>query len=437
MSLVMCLLAAPSPAAQSLADIYALARSSDPKFAAAGYVRDATRESLTQAWSQLRPTLSFLYQYTDTSQDIISSDNTVFDSGTSDFSTTEYTLRITQPVFELPLILNIGQARVEQSKADLELLSAEQDLIVRVSERYVKALAAQDQLVYARAEEAAVKQHHELAKARFEMGLAPVTDLYDARARLASREARTLEAEIQMEDAFQAIRELTGVVPDELVPMPEKVILFGPTPDDAQAWVDNAIRQNTAVMAQSRLVEIARREVQKQRAGHYPTLDLVGRFNNQNTEGTLFGGGSEVETVDISLQLNIPLYQGGVISSRVSQASSQYSKVKADLDRLTRESVRLARTSFLGVKSSIRRIDALDQTLTAQQSALDAKQEGYRSGLFTSLAVLDAERDLYMAKTDFAQARYDYILNNLRLRQAVGSLSEQDLIWTNDLFVQF
>ncbi|PLX80294.1 MAG: type I secretion protein TolC, partial [Desulfuromonas sp.] len=271
------------------------------------------------------------------------------------------------------------------------------------------------------------RQHYELASGRFEMGLAPITDLHDARARLASREARTLEAEIALGDALQALRELTGDIPEALQPLADGFEPIDPEPDAVEPWVEAALEQNLTVQSQRELVELARRTVKIQKAGHYPTLDLVGRFNNQTTDGTLFGGGSEVETTDITLQFSLPLYHGGATSSKSREANEQYNKARSDYEKALRETERLARSSFLGVKNSIARIAALKQALVAQQSTLEAKQEGYRSGLFTSLAVLDAERDLYMAMAEFAQSRYDYILNSLKLRQADGSLSETDL----------
>jgi len=419
---------------ESLAGIYAQAVNNDPTLAGAEHLREATRESLTQAWSQLRPNVNASYNYTDSTQDILSSDNTVYDQGSSDFTTTEYGLTLRQPLLRLDLFRGVGQAKVEQERADLELDSARQDLMVRVVERYLLALSAQDQVEFAKAEQAAVRQHFELANARFEMGLAPITDLHDAKARLASREARSLEADTLMVDAFEALRELAGSVPAGIAPLASTFQPTAPVPDNAEEWVETATKENLNVKGQAKLVEISRREVGIQKAGHYPTLDLVGRFNNQNTEGSLFGGGSEVETTEYGLQFNLPLYQGGAVASRTRQALEQQKKLEADLEKALRETIRLARSSFLGVKNSISRIDALQQAVVSQQSTLEAKMEGYRSGLFTSLAVLDAERDLYQAKNELAQARYDYIFNNLKLRQAVGSLSADDLNRANAWF---
>ncbi len=418
----------------SLSEVYRLAVENDPTLSGVEHLRESVKEKLSLAWGQLLPTVNATAQFNDTTQDIISSENVVYDAGKSDFTTTEYGISLRQPLLRYDLFLGVGQAKVEQQKADLELKAAQQDLVVRVTERYLVALSAQDQLEFAKAEETAVRQHFELANARFEMGLAPITDLHDAKARLASREARTFEAEIQRVDAFEALRELTGIVPEGIMPLTSTFKPSPPVPDNAEQWVETATRENLTVQAQGRLVNIAKREVSIQKSGHYPILDLVASFDNQDTQGTLFGGGSEVQTLEYGIQFSLPIYQGSTILAKTRQAYAQQQKIESDLERVRRETVRQARSSFLGVKNSISRIEALEQALISQQSTLEAKQQGYRAGLFTSLAVLDAERDLYQAKNELAQARYDYIFSNLKLRQAVGSLSRADLDQANQWF---
>ena len=174
-------------------------------------------------------------------------------------------------------------------------------------------------------------------------------------------------------------------------------------------------------------MEVAELEVKRQNAAHYPTLDLVSSFDNENTEDSLFGGSSEVETYKIGVQFNLPLYQGGEVASKARSARHEVGIAQQDLVKQSRSVARKTRSAFLGVDSSLKRVDALAQSLDANRLALEAKQEGYMSGLFTSLSVLDAERDLALVSIDHAQARYDYILNSLRLKLAVGTLTEQDL----------
>lgn len=426
--LMLLITAAVLPAhADSLEDIFQKALQNDPQFQAAYYEHLSAAEIRTQAWSALRPTIGFSYDYSDTTQDIISSDNTVFASGSTTFTTDAYTLSLTQPIFRYASIVRLGQSKIEVQRADIQFDAALQDLIVRVSEKYLLALASQDQLTFAQAEQSADERHFELAKGRHEMGLSPITDLHDAKARLAAVKARTIEAEHMFDDSLQALREMTGDEVTDLVPLREDMELIIPEPAELERWVDVSLQQNLLLNGQRLAVRIAEKETSRQKAGHYPTLDLVGQFNNTTTEGTLFGGGSEVETTDLTLQLNVPIYEGGSVSSRTRQAASLHQRSLQDLEAGIRSVSRQARSAYLGVQSAINRVEALEQAVVSQKLTLEAKMEGFRAGLFTGLAVLDAERDLYQAKQAHALARYDYLLNTLRLRQGAGTLNAEDL----------
>ena len=422
--------------ASDLLTLYRQALQNDPQFQAARYEHEAATEARPQAWAGLLPTVDFSYEYSDTSQDIVSSDNTVFASGSTSFDSTSYTLSLTQPIFRYAAIVRLGQAKTEVSRAGVQLDAALQELMLRVSEKYLLALAARDQLDFARSEEAADESHFELANGRYEMGLAPITDLHDAKARLATVQARTIEAENQLDDALEALRELTGEAVLDLSPLLRDMTFTSPEPNEVEPWVDAAIRQNLSVEAQRLAVRVAEQEVSRQRAAHVPTLDLVGRYNDEETDGSLFGGGSEVETEELTLRFNLPIFEGGMVCSRVRQAASLKQKANRELEREVRSVMRRTRAAYLGVQSAISRVQALEQSVISQKLALEAKQEGFRSGLYTGLAVLDAERDLYQAKQDYAQARYDYLLNGLRLKQAAGTLKYDDLAQVGGWFAQ-
>lgn len=413
--------------ASSLFDIYQLAVKNDPTFQSAYYLKLSNQEGRKQAIAQLLPTLAGSAEYTQTTQDIKSSDNSVFGVGKTDFDTTSYSLTLTQPVFHWELIAGYQQAKAENLRAEAEYALAEQDLVLRVAELYLLALAAQDQLAFVRAEESAVDKHFELASGRHEMGLVPITDLHDAKARQATVQAQTIEVENLVDDALQALREVAGEEIDSLNSLQAELRFTPPEPAGVSSWIQGALKQNAAIVLQKQAVQVASKEVSRQRAGHYPTVDLVGRYNSQETEGTLFGGGSEVDTTDILLQMNVPIYQGGYVNSRVREAKYQLRAARQELLRQQRAVERQSRSAYLGVNSALKRVDALEQSVVSNQLALEAKQEGFLSGLYTSLAVLDAERDLYLVRQDYAQARYDYLLNSLRLKQAVGSLSGEDL----------
>jgi len=422
--------------AESLVDVYRDAQKNDPIFSAAHFHTLAIKEGQKQALSLLLPSLSASAEFKQSDQDIVSSDNDVYGSGNTDFDTTTYGLTLTQPIFHWDSIVGLKQSKAASQQAEIEYVLAQQELVLRVADLYLKALAAQDQLNFAQAEQLAVEKHFELASGRHEMGLIPITDLHDAKARQATTRAETIVAQNLFDDALQALEEMTALPIAELSLLRGEIPLLSPEPADLDSWIGAAVEQNPAIALQEQALEVANQEVRRQSAGHYPTLDLVGRFNNEETDGSLFGGGSEVETTEFLLQLNVPLYQGGAVSSRVREARHQVSLAKQMLIKEQRGVARQVRAAYLGVNSALNRIDALQQSVLSNQLALDAKQEGFMSGLYTSLTVLDAERDLSLVSIDYAQARYDYILNTLKLKMAVGTLNGDDLLEIDQWFVR-
>lgn len=422
--------AAPSHA-EDLSEIYELAKSNDPRFRGSIHEHAASKEIKKQAWSKLLPSVNAEYEQTQTTQDIVSTDNTVFGIGQTAFDTNSMTVTLVQPIFEYPSIVGLSQAKVALRRSDAELEFARQELILRVADAYLKALGAQDRLLFAEKEERSVERHYELANGRYKRGLVSITDKYDAKARLALVKAQTIEAENELRDSFQGLKELTDVLPEGLSVLKENVPLINPDPQDIETWIEAAMKQNIAVKIQLNELEIAGKEISRQKGEHYPTLGLMVRHNQKETGGTLFGGGSEIDTQDIIFVFRMPLYNGGIVRSRTREARQFRMVAEQSLMRERRAAVRQTRASYLGVQSNIKRVGALASALEAQTLVLNAKQEGFKAGLYTSLAVLDAGRDLYMAKRDYAQARYDYILNTLKLKFAVGTLAEEDVIAVN------
>jgi outer membrane protein len=414
--------------AADLIQIYQEAAHNDPQLQGVYFQTQATKEERKQAIARFFPTVYGEGEYKQTQQDIVSSDNTVFGSGSSDYGSQSYSLNLTQPILRWELIVGLWQSKAESLRAEAELQMAKQDLIVRVVKLYLDALAAQDRLDYAQAEQAAVAKHLELATGRHRMGLIPKTDLHDAKARMATTQAKTISAQNDLDDALQALREVTGAPVDSLLGLRTEIPLASPEPADMKGWIEGAVQQNLGVTLQKHAVEVARYEVQRQWTGHYPSVDLVASWGNEETDGSLFGGGSEVETGEIGVRLTVPLFEGGRVHFRVRQARFQLSAARQELVRREREVARQARFAYLGVNSSLSRVDALRQSVISNRLALEAKQEGFMSGLYTSLNVLDAERDLSLVSIDHAQARYDYILNSLKLKQAVGTLEDKDLM---------
>ena len=433
-SCVLLFMLCENASALDLSEVFQLAENNDPSFRTIYFQREATYEGKRQAIGFMLPTLTGNAAYTYTSQDVQSTDNDVFDLGKTDYDTTTYGLTLTQPLFHWDLILGYQQAKAENMWADAELLVARQALMVRVTDLYLKALSAQDQLDYATAELKSVEKHYELAQGRHEMGLIPITDLHDAKARLASVQAISIEARNMLDDAMVALEEVIGEPVTAINPLQDNIALLPPDPVELDLWLQRAKEQNPSVKLQQHAVDVADFEVRRQFAAHYPTVDAVGHYKNEDSEGTVFGGGGVVDTYDVMVQLSVPFYQGGVVSSKVRVAEHKLNSARQDLTKETRSVIRQTRAAFLGVNTALKKIDALEQSMTANRMALEAKQEGYLSGLFTSLNVLDAERDLSLVSIDYAKARYRYVLNSLQLKQAVGSLTANEMGKLNQWF---
>ena len=415
-----------------LLDIYDLAHSADPELRSADFDHLASREILVQAKSGYLPAITFSFDHTETEQRIKDSDNVLFQAGRSHFPTDVITLSLTQPVFRYANYIRIKQARSELKQADAELAKAEQELMLRVAETYLHALAAEDNVDYLTAERAAVEKQLTLAQAMEKAKLGRRSDRLEAEARLAAVTADYAEAEVNRRDTYEAIYELTGEFPERLDKLQKEFPLTRPDPFDVQHWTAAAREQNWKIEGQRQAVDVARQEISRQRAGHLPTLDLQLRESIKDQGGTVFGGGSEVENRDVMLNLNVPLYLGGSVSSKRREAVLRHQCELEKLTRVVRKVKRETEKTFSSIVNSIARIEALQKEVAARQEVLKLKRTGYEAALYSNLSVLDAERDLYSAKRDYAAARYEYLLNGLRLKGVVGTLSEADLISSNN-----
>lgn len=239
-----------------------------------------------------------------------------------------------------------------------------------------------------------------------------------------------IDATFILDDAYEGLREIVGDSVSEILPFETDLPLVAPSPADIQYWIAEAHEKNLALIAANEGVIAASQEIKKQQGGHYPNLDLVLRHGNVDSDqqlNSLSGGGNDIDTTEIALHLTIPLYSGGGISSKTRQARMQYEQAMQERTQQYRRVTRQTRAAYQSIGSAISRVEALKTSVRAQESVLKGKTKGYRSGINTLLEVLDAEQDLYSTKREFASAGYEYLLNILRLKQQVGSLSETDL----------
>ena len=422
----------PMPArGETVLEAYKLALQSDPKYKGAQAEALAVGTAIDQAIAGFLPTVKYDIENTETRQRVLSTSNPTLTQGLATYPTHNKTLTVTQPIFRKDVIERYAQAQSVVKQAGFTLLAAEQDLLLRTTAAYLVVLAAADNVALAGAERETVGKVLEFASAKLKTGLGTITNQYDATARFAAAKAREIEAQHKLRDARQGLREITGKLIENMQTLRDEFPLEIPQPAAIDPWLDSALEQNLMLQAKREAVVVAQQEIERQRAGYWPSLSILATRNRRDAGSTLYGGGSNVETTDVVARLNIPIFEGGLTTATTQEAVYRYHKSLEDLEQERRTVERATRASYDATVSGVALVEALKHGVVAQQSALEAKVEGARSGLFAVLPVLDATRDLYLAKRDYAQSRYDYLFNRLRLKQAAGTLSETDLVQVN------
>lgn len=426
--------------AVSLLEIYQQALQSDPRIHEAEARRLASLEAAPQARGVLLPQVSFGGDWTK-SED--SGTSIQFDSTTNEFRPVQsdsdaeairwqFTLR--QTLFRWDQIVGLRQADKVVAKAEADREAAQQDLIVRVTQRYFDVLAAEDRLGAIHANRTAIARQLEQAKQRFDVGLIAITDVQESQAAHDQSVADEIGAKRTLATAREFLREITGEYVSELSAPGDELPLNSPDPEDQASWTNLAMEQNLLLVAARLDERLARDEISFRRNGHYPTIDLVASTSDfdsnadRNVDNTGFNpADSEGDNDSIAVQFNIPLFAGGTTSSRVREAVFLHRASRENLQRVTRETERQTRDAYLGVISEISRVKALKQAVSSSQTALEATQAGFEVGTRTIVDVLNSQFTLYQSITNYEQSRYDYILNVMRLKQAAGTLQVQDL----------
>jgi len=422
----------PTVQAEDLLELWQIAVDQDGEYLAARHRYLADQESIKQTRAELLPNLSLQYEQKTTDQNIKRSDNLVFDQGSDRYDSTSAGLTLTQSIFDYSRWQRYAQSKVTVNKAELEFTLARQQLLLRLAESYFLVLERSDQLRTVATEKAAMNKHLELSERKLNSGLGRRVDVEDARARYLNAISKEFELQSRLEDSRYALREVLGMIPQNLRVLRENIDLQPPVPDDPQEWISKAADNNLELRALMLEQQVAQKEIDALRGEHYPTLDLVYTDFNNDTEGSVFGGGSDIDSADLALKLNIPIYSGGATSSKVRQATEKRYSVLEEINDKRRAVEREAQDAFNRIGTAIVQIDALQQSVNAQERLLQSKTSGYRAGRNNILEVLDAQQDLSQASQALTKARYDYVLNILRLKFAAGDLQEQDLAAVND-----
>ena len=425
--------------AVDLVGVHDLAVKSDPQLQAAAYRRQSTGENERQAWSNLLPTISGSASLTRGDSETSIAGTTVSES---DIDNESYGLNLRQSLYAQSNYEQLDIARGQVSQAEAIYNLAYQDFLVRVAGGYFRVLTAQDGVVFAEAEEKALQRQFEQAEQRFEVGLTAVTDVHESRAQYDNARARAIVSRNNLADTKQVIYELTGQYFEEYDPLQDVLPLVKPLPENAQEWVDMAMLYNPAVVAAHNNVEIADSSMRLQRSGHYPTLDLTGSIssftNNEflirdDFQNPLFTTDLTNDDKRIGIQLSVPIYQGGVVSSRTRQARYTLNAVNEDLDRQQRAVVRQTNNAYRAVIAGIEQVGAFGQAMISAEAALEATQAGFEVGTRTIVDVLIAQQRYFSAQRDNSLARHTYIVDHLRLKAAAGMLEEGDLRKVNSI----
>jgi outer membrane protein len=442
-------LAGPAGAAD-LMEVYTQARQSDPQLQAADALRYADAEGVVQSRAALLPQISGTAAFGDDSgtssfgapRPFTRPDGSVGFGPTvseSDTNSRAYAITLRQTIYDHSNYTRLGAARAVRSRGEANYDTALDTLFIRVAIAYFDALTATTNLDAARAEETAVGRQLEQADQRFEVGLTAITDVHEARARFDSARAAVILAQNQLDDAYEALSELTGQPVGTLKAVQIDIPLNMPEPSDPEQWVAVALEQNPALAARRYSVDVAESDIATARAGHYPTLsfDITRRSSDGWGESlqndVVNSARSDSLDTSIGVLLSVPIFEGFGTQSRVRQ-SVQFRDAAADqFEQERRAVVRATRNAYRAVIAGMSEIEAREQALVSARSALEATQAGFEVGTRTIVDVLLSQQQLFVAQREYARSRHNFIVAGLRLKQSSGVIDIADIERVNAL----
>lgn len=406
------------------------AQAYDSQFMSARATREASAEKLPQGRSGLLPSVALTGSISKNDSEITSANPLFARTGISRPQNLQIQLK--QPIFNLASFDLFSQGKLQTAIGDVQFEQAKMDLLLRVSQAYFDVLAAQDAISFIQAQKTAITEQLASAKRNFEVGTATITDTHEAQARYDLTLAQEIAAMNDLEVKRNALAVVIGKTPGELNQLSPGIKLVTPEPANVDKWVENAATGNVGVVVQKLAVDIAKLEISRNRAGHFPSLDAIAsRTESKGTSAIDPNGTSNINSV--GLQLTIPLFSGFAVTSKVREAIALENKASADLDTAKRNASQAARTAYLGVQSGLSQVKALEAAEVSSNSALESNKLGYEVGVRINIDVLNAQQQLYSTRRDLAKARYDTLINSLKLKAATGSLTESDIAQINSL----
>ena len=412
---------------QSLVDIYHQALAHDPTLASALSANKAAQEIIEQGKALYLPTVNFNASANTTQSDIRYL-NSRTPPGTSGYENYKVGIEARQPIYRKQNLVQMDQSYTQVSLADKQYHLSQQDLILRATQAYFDVLIAQDKIDLIKAQNMAIISQLEQAKATFEVGTSTITDVNEAQAKYDLIVAQEIGAVNEYEIAKHSVEAITGELPAKLATVKPNVQVNSLS-QNMQEWQQVAVQNNLNIQIQQDNLRLAEQEVQRTEAGHLPTLDAVASVTESYSNGSasVFSSGNDLKNATIGVELQIPLYAGGAISSKARQALLNKQKALDDVEIARRKVDLETQRAYLNLNTSIAQVKALEQALTSAKSQLDSTKLGFEVGVRTTVDVLNAQQQYYSAKRDLLQARYSYLVNIIRLKAATGLVSEPDV----------
>lgn len=426
--------------ASNLIDIYQQALARDPQLASALSQNRAAQEIIEQGKALYRPTVNLTAGASASQTDIrflgAAGNNPFRVQGRNNFEGYNYGVDARQPIYRKQNLVQMEQSKTQVSQADKQLHLTQQNLILRVTQAYFDVLIAQDKMTLMAAQKKAIVSQLEQAKANFEVGTATVTDVNEAQARYDLVLAQEIATENELQVAKRSVQAITGAMPEKLATVradihPENLA------QSMDKWLEITAANNLNILLQQDALKFAEQEIERLSAGHLPTLDAVASYTLNYANGNPNGFGSELESAVVGVQMQIPLYQGGAISSRVRQAVQNQEKAKDDIEVARRNAELETQRAYLNLSTSIAQVKALEQAEASSKLQVESTKLGYEVGVRNSVDVLNAEQQYFVAKRDLLQARYNYLVNIIRLKASSGLIAEADLVDINQQLVSY
>ena len=427
---------------KDLFELYLEALQNDPVLSSERYQNEAVKELINQGRSLFLPSVSALVNYDDRNQarkflntdSSLSSSSSLFTRGTkADYDAYGYSVVIRQPLFNYSAYSTYKQILAQTSLSDKKFHLVQQDLMMRISELYFDALLAKDKVELIQSQRLAIQEQLKEAETKFNAGLISITDINEAKTKNDLMEVDLLNAVKDLKIKKREIQSITGNLPGRLKPLMSS-IAFEKMDNLAEEWIDIALQNSTAILIKDAEVEIAKKEIDVRKGEHYPTIDaLASRRRTWDKDGYAFGLRSYSDTIGV--EVNIPIFSGGLTSSKVREAQLLKDKTVQESEAIRRQVELQVREAYLNLQTNLSEIEAYQQALKSSELQLKSTEIGFREGLRNSVEVLNAQQMLFSAKYDLLASRYNYLRNLLNLKHTVGTLSIQDIEEINKYLV--